>query len=195
MNLDQRTRELFNQGIQTLMEAQPLLTSPITEAGELIVGRLLEGGKILCLGTGTGASLAQAFSTTLLNHLDRERPGLPAISLCSDPGTLTAIGQDYDFDEIFAKQVRALGHPGDLVVALDIDGQSDSICAAIESAHEREMYTIALTGGSGGRLSSLLRSTDIEIRAPSDSPPRITELHLLALHCIGDLVDQQLLGS
>lgn len=131
----------------------------------------------------------------MLNRFERERPGLPAISLTTDTSTLTSISNDYDFDEIFARQIRALGQGGDLLLAITTSGNSENINAAIETAHEREMKVVALSGRSGGRLATLLTEQDIEIRVPAESTARIQEVHLLTIHCLCDLIDQQLLGE
>lgn len=195
MNLIDRVKENFSASIQLKMDSTPLLASPIADAAELIVRRLLEGGKILSCGNGGSADSAQHFSSLMINRFERERPGLPALALTTDSSTLTSIANDYGFDEIFAKQVRALGHPGDVLLAIGASGNSENTNAAVEAAHEREMLVIAVTGRSGGRLTTLLRETDVEIRVPSDSKIRIREVHLLIIHCLCDLIDQQLLGS
>ncbi|MEE9357378.1 phosphoheptose isomerase [Candidatus Vondammii sp. HM_W22] len=195
MNLIDRVKENFNASIQLKIDATPLLAGPITDAAELVVQRLLEGGKILSCGNGGSADSAQHFSSLMINRFERERPGLPALTLTTDSSTLTAIANDYGLDEIFAKQVRALGHPGDVLLAISTSGNTENTNAAVEAAHEREMRVIAVTGQSGGRLTTLLRETDVEIKVPSDSKIRIREVHLLIIHCLCDLIDQQLLGS
>ena len=131
----------------------------------------------------------------MLNRFDRERPGLPAIALSTDSSTVTSIGNDYSFDEIFAKQVRALGHPGDLLLAISTSGNSSNIIAAIEAAHEQDVGVIALTGKGGGEVHTILNDMDIEIQVPSDVTARIQEVHLLVIHCLCGLIDTQLLGT
>ncbi|MES9869457.1 MAG: SIS domain-containing protein [Sedimenticola sp.] len=195
MDLTEHAKQSFNHNIQTGMESLPVLVQPLVNTAELIVGRLLEGGKVLSCGSGAEAAIAQLFATHMLNRFDRERPGLPALSLAVDAATLTSIADDYDYDEVFAKQVRALGHPGDLLVAITTGGNDGTVNAAVEAAHEREMFTIAFTGKDGGRAASLLREVDIELRVPSDNDARIRETHLLGIHCLCDLIDKQLLGS
>jgi len=192
--LPNRVRQLFNDSIQTKTQAQELLATPIAEAAELIVARMMEGGKTLSCGNGGSAADAQHFSSEMLNRFERERPGLPAFALTTDSSTITSIANDYDYEEVFAKQVRALGQPGDVLLAISTSGESPNVNAAIEAAHEREMYVVALSGKNGGRLATLLKEGDKEIRAPSETTARIQEVHLLAIHCLCDLIDQQLLG-
>jgi len=192
--LSNRVKQLFNDSIQTKAEAQDLLAAPIAEAAELIVSRMMEGGKTLSCGNGGSAADAQHFSSEMLNRFERERPGLPAFALTTDSSTITSIANDYDYEEVFAKQVRALGQPGDVLLAISTSGESPNVNAAIEAAHEREMYVVALSGKDGGRLATLLNDEDREIRAPSETTARIQEVHLLAIHCLCDLIDQQLLG-
>jgi len=192
--LSNRVKQLFNDSIQTKTEAVDLLAAPIADAAQLIVSRMLEGGKILSCGNGGSAADAQHFSSEMLNRFERERPGLPALALSTDSSTLTSIANDYDYEEVFAKQVRALGQPGDVLLAISTSGASPNVNAAIEAAHEREMYVVALSGKDGGRLATLLGNDDKEIRVPSETTARIQEVHLLAIHCLCDLIDQQLLG-
>lgn len=195
MNLSELTQHYFQESIQTKMQSMELLTDTIVSAAEYIVSRLMQGSKILSCGNGGSAGDAQHFSSEMLNRFERERPGLPAIALTTDTSTLTSIANDYSYEEIFAKQVRALGHPGDLLLAISTSGNSANILAAIEAAHEQDVGIIALTGRDGGRVHSLLNETDIEIMVPSDSTARIQEVHLLVIHCLCALIDSQLLGN
>ncbi|RLJ19262.1 phosphoheptose isomerase [bacterium endosymbiont of Escarpia laminata] len=195
MELNDRIKQIFEQSIQTKIEAMPLLVDPIAGAAELIVAQFLEGGKILSCGNGGSAGDAQHFSSEMLNRFERERPGLPAIALTTDTSTLTSIANDYSYERVFARQIEALGQPGDLLLAISTSGNSNNVCAAIDAAHEREMAVIALTGKEGGETAKLLVPGDVEIRVPSGSTARIQEVHLLVIHCLCDLVDQQLLGS
>ncbi len=195
MNLLERVNETINESVQLQLDLQHRIADPISKASELVVKRLLEGGKILTCGNGRSASNAQHMSSIMLNRFDRERPGLPAIALTADAPTLTSIANDYDYDEIFAKQIRTLGHPGDILLAITTSGNSENICAATDAAHERDMLIIALNGQDGGRLTQQLREQDIEIRIPCESTAHIMEMHLLAIHCLCDLIDQQLLGG
>ncbi|MES9899177.1 MAG: phosphoheptose isomerase [Sedimenticola sp.] len=195
MNLSERVKENFNALIQLQIESSTLLAEPIARSAELVVQRLLEGGKILSCGNGGAAGNAQHFCTLMINRYQRERPGLPALSLSNDTATLTSIAGDYDYDEIFAKQVRTLGHPGDILLAFSNSGNSENVNAAIQAAHERDMPIIALNGRDGGRLAGMLQPNDIELRVTSDDNARIQEIHLLTIHCLCDLIDQQLLGG
>ncbi|MCG7872474.1 MAG: phosphoheptose isomerase [Candidatus Thiodiazotropha lotti] len=194
--LDQeRIQKLFNESIQTKIEALPLLTQPIADAARLVFDRLLEGNKILSCGNGGSAGDAQHFSSEMLNRYERERPGLPAIALTTDSSTVTSISNDYDFSLIFSRQIEALGQPNDLLLAISTSGNSSNVNHAVQSAHEREMAVVALTGKDGGELAKLLAPGDVEIRVPSSVTARIQEVHLLIIHCLCDLVDQQLLGG
>ncbi|MCB1857624.1 MAG: phosphoheptose isomerase [Gammaproteobacteria bacterium] len=195
MNLTERVKEIFSASIEAKTTSVPVVTEPIVRAVGAIVASLLEGGKILACGNGGSAADAQHLASELLNRFERERPGLPAIALTTDTSTLTSIANDYDFDEVFAKQVRALGNSGDTLVAISTSGESENINEAILAAHEREMTVVALTGREGGRLASLLDHRDTEIRVPADSTARIQEVHILIIHCLCDLIDQQLLGQ
>lgn len=161
----------------------------------MIFSRLLEGNKVLSCGNGGSAGDAQHFSSEMLNRYERERPGLPAIALTTDSSTVTSIANDYDFSQIFSRQIEALGQPNDLLLAISTSGNSNNVNKAIQSAHDREMSIVALTGRDGGNLVKLLTTGDVEIRVPSDVTARIQETHLLIIHCLCDLVDQQLLGS
>ncbi len=195
MNLLDRINELFEASLRAKQQALPNLLQPLAAASELIVARLLDGGKILSCGNGGSAADAQHFSAEMLNRFERERPGLPAMALTTDSSTLTAIANDYHFAEIFAKQISALGQPGDILLAISTSGRSANLLRAILAAHEREMFVIALTGRDGGDMAGLLRESDIELRVPSDSTARVQEVHLLCIHCLCDLIDQQLLGT
>lgn len=186
---------LFNQSIQTKIDALPLLMQPIADAAELIFSRLLEGNKILSCGNGGSAGDAQHFSSEMLNRYERDRPGLPAIALTTDSSTVTSIGNDTDFTHIFSRQIEALGQPNDLLLAISTSGNSGNVNRAIVSAHDRDMTVVALTGRNGGELVKLLAPGDVELRVPSDVTARIQETHLLIIHCLCDLVDLQLLGG
>lgn len=195
MNLIEHINATYHESVQLQMESLSVVAEPVARSAELIVRRLLEGGKILTCGNGGSAGNAQHFSSLMLNRFERERPGLPAMALTTDSSTLTAIANDYDYDEVFAKQIRTLGHPGDLLLAITTSGNSENVNAAIAAAHERKMLVIALNGRDGGRLAGLLQEGDEEICIPADSTPRILEAQLLVIHCLCDLIDRQLLGN
>lgn len=195
MQLSDRIKRLFNDSIQTKIDALPQLCQPIETAAELIVARLLDGGKLLSCGNGGSAGDAQHFSSEMINRFERERPGLPAIALTTDSSTLTSIANDYSYARVFARQIEALGQPNDLLLAISTSGNSANILAAIEAAHQRDMVVVTLTGRNGGDAAKLLSANDVELQVPSDSTARIQEVHLLIIHCLCDIVDQQLLGS
>ncbi|MCU7880433.1 MAG: phosphoheptose isomerase [Candidatus Thiodiazotropha sp. (ex Lucinoma aequizonata)] len=195
MSNTNRIQTLFNQSIQTKIDALALLTQSISDAAEMIFSHLLKGNKVLSCGNGGSAGDAQHFSSEMLNRYERERPGLPAIALTTDSSTLTSIANDYDFSQIFSRQIEAIGQPNDLLLAISTSGNSNNVNKAIESAHDREMSIVALTGRDGGNLVKLLTTGDVEICVPSDVTARIQETHLLIIHCLCDLVDQQLIGS
>jgi D-sedoheptulose 7-phosphate isomerase len=171
------------------------LSKPIAAAVQAVLACVTSGGKVLACGNGGSAADAQHFSAEFVGRFERERPELGAIALTTDSSILTAIGNDYDFDRIFAKQVRALGQSGDVLLALSTSGNSANVLAAIEAAHEREMTVVALTGRGGGKMAGVLRETDVHICVPHERTARIQEVHILVLHCICDGVDAQLLGE
>ncbi len=173
----------------------PQLTQSVANAAALIVSALLEGGKVLSCGNGGSAADAQHFSSEMLNRFERERSGLPAIALTTDTSTLTSIANDFQFAKIFSKQINALGHPGDVLLAISTSGNSANIIQAVKAAKDRQMKVIALTGRDGGEVVSLLHAEDLELRVDSSSTARIQEVHLLCIHCLCDLVDMQLLGA
>ena len=193
-DIDSYIQHSFADSIETKTLSASMLGESIELASALLNRALLAGQKILICGNGGSAADAQHFSAELLNRYERDRPGLPAIALTTDSSTLTAIANDYDYDQIFAKQVTALGQPGDLLLAISTSGQSPSVNQAIIAANENEMSVIALTGRDGGTIAQLLDENSIEIRVPSNVTARIQEVHLLILHILCELVDLQLLG-
>jgi D-sedoheptulose 7-phosphate isomerase len=194
MKLTDRIRQHFTDSIQTKITAADILPEAIARGAALMVQALLDGHKILSCGNGGSAADAQHFSAELLNRFEAERPGLPAIALSTDTSTITSIANDYSYDEIFAKQVKALGQPGDILLAISTSGNSRNVLQAIKAAHDRGVKVVALSGRSGGEMVSLLSADDVEIRVPAESTARIQETHLLAIHCICDLIDYQLFG-
>jgi len=195
MTLQDRINQHFTASIETKQAAAASLGPNISAAAQTLVTALLEGKKILTCGNGGSAGDAQHFSSELLNRFERERPPLPAIALTTDSSTLTSIANDYHYNQVFAKQLRALGQPGDILVTYSTSGNSESIIQAINSAHDKKITTIALTGKDGGAVANLLFENDIEIRVPSPSTARIQETHLLITHCLCDLIDHQLFGD
>lgn len=195
MNPQNRVRELFQASIQTKIASESVLAEPVGRAANLMVQQLLSNNKILSCGNGGSACDALHFSSEMLNRFETERPSLPAIALTADTATLTSIGNDYAFQEIFSKQIKGLGQGGDILLAISTSGQSKNILRAIETAHERDMYVIALSGKDGGPAAKLLNENDIEIRVPSTITARIQEVHLLVIHCLCDCIDRLLFGS
>lgn len=194
MTLEQRIQGHFEESIQ-VKRAAMALAPKIVGAANLITQCLLDDGKILACGNGGSAADAQHFSGEFLNRFEMERPGLPAIALTTDSSTLTSISNDYAYEEIYAKQVRALGQPGDVLLAISTSGNSANVQRAIEAAHERRLKVVALTGRDGGRMAQALDSEDIELRVPAERTCRIQEVHIVLIHCLCDLVDHQLLGN
>jgi D-sedoheptulose 7-phosphate isomerase len=190
--MDQRVRRHFDESIAT-KQAAIGLASVIVDAAALMTRSLLEDGKILSCGNGGSAADAQHFSSELLNRFEFERPGLPAVALTTDSSTLTSIANDYAFIEIFAKQVRALGQPADVLLAISTSGNSENVVRAIHAAHERGLRVVALTGRDGGAIAGVLGDADVEIRVPAERTCRIQEVHLLIIHCLCDLIDAELL--
>jgi D-sedoheptulose 7-phosphate isomerase len=195
MDLHARITQHFNDSIQAKQQALNTVAPGIAHAAEAITRALLNDRKILACGNGGSAADAQHFSSELLNRFEMERPGLPAIALTTDSSTLTSIANDYQFEDIFAKQVRALGQPGDVLLAISTSGNSPNIVSALHAAHDREMTVVALTGRDGGLMSDLLIDQDVEIRVPALSTARIQEVHILVIHCLCDLIDHLLLGQ
>ncbi|MFM8332252.1 MAG: phosphoheptose isomerase [Candidatus Methylumidiphilus sp.] len=195
MTLQERIHQQFATSLQTIQEAQANLSELIEIAALKLAQALVNDGKILVCGNGGSAAQSQHFSSELLNRYERERPGLPAIALTCDTSTLTSIANDYHYEEVFAKQIRALGHGNDALLVYTTSGNSSSILSAVTAAHERDMSVIALTGRDGGALAPLLSDSDIEIRIPGPSTARIQETHLLITHCLCDLIDHQLFGE
>ena len=171
------------------------LGETITDAAQMLVDALLAQGKILSCGNGGSAADAQHFSSELINRFETERPSLPAIALTTDSSTITSIANDYHYAEIFSKQVLALGHDKDVLLAISTSGNSPNVIKAIQAAHERDMHVIAFTGKDGGELAGELRKGDIELRVPSDRTAYIQEVHLMLIHCLCDLIDHQLFGA
>lgn len=195
MDLLNRIRHNFNESAQTKLNALEEIAPAIARASQIITRSLLEEHKVLSCGNGGSAADAQHFSSEMLNRFELERPALPAIALTTDSSTLTSIANDYRFADVFAKQVRALGQVGDVLLAISTSGNSANILSAVEAAHDRDMTVIALTGRDGGMLAELLGEADVEIRVPSHSTARIQETHILVIHCLCDLIDAQLLGQ
>jgi D-sedoheptulose 7-phosphate isomerase len=195
MDLIKRISENFSESARLKLQATGALARPIAAAAERMVQCLRNDGKIMSCGNGGSAADSQHFAAELVNRFERERPALAALALTTDTSTLTSIANDYDFEQVFSKQVRGLGHAGDLLLAISTSGNSRNVIAAMRAAHECQMGVIALTGRNGGKMADVLRSTDVHICVPAESTARIQEVHLLALHCLCDAIDCLLLGA
>jgi D-sedoheptulose 7-phosphate isomerase len=195
MSLKDSIRGHFADSIATKQAALMVLVDPIAVATDLLVGTLRPGGKILSCGNGGSAGDAQHFSAELLNRFERERPGLAAVALSTDTSTLTSIANDYAYEQVFSKQVTALGRPGDTLLAISTSGNSPNVVAAIHAAHARDMRVVALTGRDGGKIARALETGDVEIRVPAERTARIQEVHLVVIHCLCDGIDQALFGK
>ncbi len=192
---EQRIHQHFIASADLKYQAAEALSAPISLAIEAMWTAVTNGGKVLACGNGGSAADAQHFAAEFVGRYERERPELAALALTTDTSIITAIANDYSFNEIYAKQVRALGQAGDVLLAMTTSGNSANILAAIEAAHSRDMTVIALTGKGGGKMTDVLQETDIHICVPHDRTARIQEVHLLTIHCLCDGVDAMLLGE
>jgi DnaA initiator-associating protein len=182
----------FTESIQTKIASFELLPEPIAHAAHIMINALINGNKILCCGNGGSAVSAQHFSSLLLNKFERERPSLPAISLTADGITLASIANDYEFEQVFSKQISALGQADDILLVISTSGNSQNLIKAMEAALSRDMMIVALTGKDGGKMAGLLGQNDVEIRVPSNQTARIQEVHYLVVHSICDGIDNSL---
>ncbi len=190
MSLENRIQQHFAESLKAKQDTLAHCVPALTAAGRLMAERLRAGHKILSCGNGGSAGDAQHLSSELLNRFERERPPLAGIALSTDTGTLTSVANDYSYEEVFAKQVRALGRAGDILVGITTSGNSPNVLRAVEAAHQLGMTVIALTGRDGGKLAPLLRGDDIELRAAHTVTARIQEVHLVFIHCLCDLIDE-----
>ena len=195
MNLQARITSHFTSSIQTKEKSKSVLVESLAEAIALMASALQSKNKIMACGNGGSAADAQHFSAELLNRFERERKPLAAIALTTDTSTLTSIGNDYHYNQIFSKQVMGLGQPGDVLLAISTSGNSENVITAINVAHELNIKIVALTGKSGGAIAPILSSDDVNICVPSEQTARIQEVHLLCLHCLCDGIDSIILGD
>ena len=194
MDLQDRIINHFSDSIQTQQETMNGLCELIEYASNRLVAALLNDKKILACGNGASATTVQLLAAAMLNQYEITRPALPVIALNTDAVTLTAIANHYHFDEVFAKQLRALGQSGDILIVYTDGKHSNNIAKTINAAHDKDISVIALTGNNGGMISPLLDETDIEIRVPSMSSSHIQEIHVMVTHCLCYLIDHQLFG-
>ena len=193
--LEQRVRAQFESSAATKRAAVDAMAAPIARAVEAMVSALNGDHKILACGNGGSAGDCQHFAAELVGRFERERPGLAALALTTDSSILTAVANDYNYTQVFVKQVQALGQPGDVLLAISTSGNSANVIAAIEVAQRRGLRVVALSGKGGGAMRALLRETDIELCVPADRTARIQEVHLLTVHCLCDGIDCLLLGE
>jgi len=193
--LEERIASHFQDSANLKLAALGALKAPIAQAIDLMAACLKAGGKILACGNGGSAGDAQHFSAELLNRFEMERPPLAAVALSTDSSTLTSIANDYSYEQVFDKQVRALGRRGDVLLAISTSGNSPNVLAAIKVARELGMAVVALTGRNGGRTPALLGPGDAQVCVPHDRTARIQEVHLLVLHCLCDGIDFRLYGG
>ena len=193
--LRSRVAAHFAESANLKLSASSSLADPIARAGALMAESLRAGGKVLACGNGGSAADCQHFSAELLNRFERERPGLAAVALTTDTSTLTSIANDYAYVQVFSKQVRALGRRGDVLLAISTSGNSANVIEAIKAGHEAGLRTVALTGNGGGKIAALLAPEDVHVCVPHKTTARIQEVHLLALHCLCDVIDHQLFGE
>jgi D-sedoheptulose 7-phosphate isomerase len=192
MTADDAIRNQFADSIAVKQKAMESLVPSIARAAVAMVDTLRRGGKILTCGNGGSAGDAQHFSAELLNRFERERPGLAAIALSTDTSTLTSIANDYAYEQVFSKQVLALGRPEDCLLAISTSGNSSNVVAAIHAAHEKKLKVVALSGRDGGRMAPILSADDVEVRVPAERTARIQEVHLVIIHCLCDAIDRAL---
>jgi len=186
--------QLFEDSARANRNTLTRMQTSLVQAADRLIACLDAGGKVLSCGNGGSAGDAQHFSSELINRFERERRALPAIALTTESSTLTAIANDYSYQRLFSRQVEALGHTGDVLLAISTSGNSPNVIDAIHAAHAADMTVVAFTGRDGGEISGLLGRDDTELRAAADSTARIQEMHLLFIHCLCRLIEDHLLG-
>lgn len=195
MDLTARINKHFEDSAAVKLHSKDVLAQPIAASVQAMVSCLQADGKIMCCGNGGSAADAQHFAAELINRFEMERPELAAIALTTDSSVLTSIANDYDYNQIFSKQVRGLGRKGDVLLAISTSGNSANVVAAIEAAHARNVRVVALTGRDGGKMGAMLKADDVHICVPAKVTARIQEVHLLTLHCLCDGIDQVMYGD
>ena len=185
----------FSEAASLKLQASKMLAEPLARSVEIMVASLSAGGKILACGNGGSAADAQHFAAELVNRFEVERPPLASVALTTDSSTLTSIANDYDFNQIFEKQVRAIGRKGDVLLAISTSGNSASVVAAMRAARDLGVAVLALTGRGGGKMAEQLGAADVHVCVPHERTMRIQEVHLLVLHCLCDGIDTLLFGD
>jgi D-sedoheptulose 7-phosphate isomerase len=195
MSLIDRIQRQFTDSADTKRAAMAAMAAPIEAAARRMVHSLAAGGKVMACGNGGSAADSQHFAAELLNRFEKERPPLAAIALTTDTSTLTSIANDYRYEDVFSKQIQALGKPGDVLLAISTSGNSPNVIEAIRTAHAKGICVVALTGKQGGKIAALLAANDIHLCVPADRTARIQEVHLLTIHCLCDGIDALILGE
>src|SRR5262245_478927 len=193
--MESRITAHFEESARLKLSAAASLVKPIANAASLFAQSLKAGGKALACGNGGSAADAQHFAAELVNRFERERPPLAAVALTTDTSTLTSIANDYAWQQVFSKQVRAIGRKGDVLLAISTSGNSGNVLEAVQAAHDVGVHVIALTGAGGGKIAAALRPSDVSICVPHKVTARIQEVHLLVLHCLCDAIDHELFGA
>ena len=192
--MESRIKAHFEESARLKLSAAASLAPPIVRAASLFAQSLKSGGKALACGNGGSAADSQHFIAELVNRFERERPPLAGVALTTDTSTLTSIANDYAWQQVFSKQVRAIGRKGDVLLAISTSGNSANVLDAVQAAHETGLHVVALTGNGGGKIAAALSGSDVSICVPHKVTARIQEVHLLVLHCLCDAIDQDLFG-
>jgi D-sedoheptulose 7-phosphate isomerase len=187
--IESRIATHFAESANLKLAAAPVLTAPLARAAVLMVDTLRAGGKIMSCGNGGSAADAQHFAAELVNRFERERPPLAAVALSTDTSSLTSIANDYAYQQVFSKPLRAIGRRGDALLAISTSGNSANVLEAVHAAHELGVRVVALTGNTGGKIAAALKPEDAHLCVPHRSTARIQEVHLLCLHCLCDAID------
>jgi D-sedoheptulose 7-phosphate isomerase len=192
--LSARIAAHFEESARLKLAAAAALTEPVARSGRLFAQSLKAGNKAMACGNGGSAADSQHFVAELVNRFERERPPLAAVALTTDTSTLTSIANDYAWQQVFSKQLRAIGRRGDVLLAISTSGNSGSVIEAVRAAHEIGVQVVALSGAGGGKLVAALDANDVSICVPHKVTARIQEVHLLVLHCLCDAIDHELFG-
>ncbi|HEY2629120.1 MAG TPA: phosphoheptose isomerase [Usitatibacter sp.] len=195
MSQAENLKKHFEEGIELRRKMAETMPAEIAKAGEALAGALKAGRKVLSCGNGGSAADSQHFAAELVGRFERERPGLPGIALTTDTSALTAIANDYAFDQVFSKQVLALGQAGDFLLAISTSGNSKNVIEAMKAAQSRGMHVIALTGRDGGEMGRMVKPGDFHLNVAHPRTMRVQEIHLLAIHCLCEVIDNVMFGE